>query len=161
MAKPKSLRFLVSGLRARRLRRPASACLVFSFFYLFIYFIIYLFIFRCETIATNMAGSIGILPHCVLNHIGAWTFARFARPLLATILCVWEIWSGSSNRVYMFNVFHWLAKKTLTKTLSCSRTLEIILLISSTEICKGMFDTIIIFTSPNRFYGKPETFASF
>ena len=26
-------------------------------------------------------------------HIGVWTFARFVRPLLATILCIWEIWS--------------------------------------------------------------------
>ena len=26
----------------------------------------------------------------------------------ATILCVWEIWSGSNNRVH---VFHWLEKK--------------------------------------------------
>ena len=43
----------------------------------------------------------------VLFHIGVWTFARFVRPLLATILCVWEIWSGSNNRVYMY---HWLAK---------------------------------------------------
>ena len=40
------------------------------------------------------------------------TFAYFARPLLATILCVWEIWSGSNNHAYtMHHVFHWLAKK--------------------------------------------------
>ena len=37
-----------------------------------------------------------------------WTFARFVRPLLATILCVWEIWFGSNNRVY---IFYRLAKK--------------------------------------------------
>ena len=30
------------------------------------------------------------------------------RPLSATILCVWEIWSGSNNRMYMYHVFHWL-----------------------------------------------------
>ena len=42
--------------------------------------------------------------------IGVRTFARFVRPLLATILCVWEIWCGSNNRVYMYYVFHWLAK---------------------------------------------------
>ena len=43
-------------------------------------------------------------------HIGIWTFARFVRPLLAT---VWEMWYGSKNRVCMYNVFHWLAKKRL------------------------------------------------
>ena len=32
-----------------------------------------------------------------LFHIGVWTFARFVRPLLATTLYVWEIWSGSNN----------------------------------------------------------------
>ena len=37
-----------------------------------------------------------------LFHAGVWMFARFVRPLLATILCVWEIWSGSNNRVYMY-----------------------------------------------------------
>ena len=31
-------------------------------------------------------------------------FARFVRPLLATILCVCEIWSGINNRVYMYIV---------------------------------------------------------
>ena len=35
-------------------------------------------------------------------HIGVWTFAWFVRPLLVTILYVWEIWSGSNNRVYMY-----------------------------------------------------------
>ena len=59
-------------------------------------------------IAAKIAGSIWILPCCVLN-IGVGMFAQFVRPLLATILCVWEIWSGSNNRVY--NVFHCLAKK--------------------------------------------------
>ena len=29
-----------------------------------------------------------------LFHIGVWTFARFVRPLLATILCVWEYFTG-------------------------------------------------------------------
>ena len=43
-----------------------------------------------------------------LFHIGVWTFAWFVRPLLATILCVWEIWPGSNNHVYMYHVFHWL-----------------------------------------------------
>ena len=27
------------------------------------------------------------------------------------VLCVWEILSGSNNRVYMYHVFHWLTKK--------------------------------------------------
>ena len=34
-----------------------------------------------------------------LFHIGVWTFAWFVRPLLATILCVWEIWSGSNIHI--------------------------------------------------------------
>ena len=48
-----------------------------------------------------------------LFHIRIWTFAQFVRPLLATILCVWEIWSGSNNCVYrcMYHTFHWLAKQ--------------------------------------------------
>ena len=41
-------------------------------------------------------------------------FAWFVLPLLATILCVWEIWSGSNNRVHVSHVFHWKAKKTTT-----------------------------------------------
>ena len=28
-------------------------------------------------------------------------FARFVMPILPTILCALEIWSGSNNRVYM------------------------------------------------------------
>ena len=28
-----------------------------------------------------------------LFHIGVWTVARFVRPLLAAILCIWEMWS--------------------------------------------------------------------
>ena len=36
-----------------------------------------------------------------LFHRGLGTFARFVRPLLATILCVWEIFP----RVYMYDVF--------------------------------------------------------
>ena len=45
-------------------------------------------------------------------------YARFVQPLLATILCVWEIGSASNNRVYMYHVFHWLAKK-ITKKKKC------------------------------------------
>ena len=74
---------------------------------------IYSFLF-----AAKIAGSIGIPPCCVLNdffHIWVWTFARFVRPLLATILCILEIWSGSNNRVYMNRVFHWLRLPTILK----------------------------------------------
>ena len=31
------------------------------------------------------------------------------------ILCVWVVWSGSNNRVYMYHVFHWLAIKKFKK----------------------------------------------
>ena len=49
-----------------------------------------------------------------LFYIGVWTFAWFVRPLW----CVWEIWSGSYNCVYMYmyHVFHWLAKKMRHRT---------------------------------------------
>ena len=87
----KSLRFLVSACIASDLRIS-----IFSFLFF---------------IAAKIAVSIGILPCCVLNDFYTWTFAKFVRPLLATILCVWEIWSGSNNHVYMYHVLHWLAKK--------------------------------------------------
>ena len=63
-------------------------------------------------IAAKIAGSIGIMPCCILNDFFHMGFERL-RPLLATILCAWEIWSGSNNRVYMYHVhvFHWLANK--------------------------------------------------
>ena len=53
-----------------------------------------------------------------LCHIGVWTFARFVRPLLATILCVWEmcVWSGTITTYTMYHVFYWLAKQTKNKT---------------------------------------------
>ena len=54
-----------------------------------------------------------------LLHIGVWAFTRFVRPLLTTILCVRVIWSGSNNRVYMYRVSHWLAKKNKK---ACHRT---------------------------------------
>ena len=66
---------------------------------------------RCP-IAAKIAGSIGILPCCVLLFFTwVWMFARFVRPLLATILSVWEIWSGTNNHSITYHVFHWLAKK--------------------------------------------------
>ena len=75
-------------------------------------------------IAAKIAGSIGILPCCALNDIfhiglGVWMLAQFVRPLLATVPCVWEIWSGSNNRVYMYHAFH-LAKKKEKK--ACHHT---------------------------------------
>ena len=30
-------------------------------------------------------------------------------PIRAASLSVWEIWSGSHKRVYMYHIFHWLA----------------------------------------------------
>ena len=42
-----------------------------------------------------------------------WTFAQYVRPLLGTILCVREIWSGSNNHVDMYHAFHWLAKQNI------------------------------------------------
>ena len=53
-----------------------------------------------------------------LVHTGVWTFARFVRPLLATILCTWEIWSGFNNRAYMYHVFHWCHRTDLKTNLS-------------------------------------------
>ena len=46
-----------------------------------------------------------------LFHIGVWKFAWFVWPPLATILCVWEMWSGSNNRIYTYHVLHSLAIK--------------------------------------------------
>ena len=37
-------------------------------------------------------------PKLLNFHVGVWTFAWFVRPLLATILCAWEICSGSKNQ---------------------------------------------------------------
>ena len=39
-----------------------------------------------------------------LFHIGVWTFARFVRPLLATILYIWEIWSPRIQCITYFPV---------------------------------------------------------
>ena len=46
-----------------------------------------------------------------LFNVEVLMFAWFVRPLLATILCVWEIWSGSN----MQHVFYWLAKNKFPK----------------------------------------------
>ena len=40
-----------------------------------------------------------MLCYKLLFHIVVRTFAQFVRPLLATILCIWKIWSGSNNLI--------------------------------------------------------------
>ena len=51
-----------------------------------------------------------------LFHIGGWTFTWFMRPLLATILCVWQIWSGSNNSVYILSRISLVGNTKITKT---------------------------------------------
>ena len=88
-------------------RRLRPARRHFYFFFLFA-------MKRCP-IAAKIAGSIGILLRCVLNDFFYMGVSEHLPdlwgPLLATILCVQEIWSGSNNRAHtMYHVFHWLAK---------------------------------------------------
>ena len=59
---------------------------------------------RCP-IAAKIAGSIGILPCCVLNEFFTY---RFVRPLLPAILCIWEIWS---LRIHVSRISPCLPKK--------------------------------------------------
>ena len=65
-------------------------------------------------IAAKIAGSIGILPRCDLNDLFTQGYERlpFVRPLLATILCIWEIWSP---RIQCHHVFPCWQKKKLPK----------------------------------------------
>ena len=76
---------MIYGVRVRRLR---PVCLHF-----------YLFFFpRYETISSCsqhcwIDWNSAVLCFKRLFHRGVWTFARFVRPLVATILGVWEIWS--------------------------------------------------------------------
>ena len=93
---------LVSGLCALRLR------LTHGHFYFFCY----------ETMSS-----------CSQNCWIDWSFAALCFKLLFYImgmnvcpicvgcLCVWEIWSGSNTRIYiyMYHVFHWLAKNKKDK----------------------------------------------
>ena len=83
----------VSGLCARHFRPCASAFLVSFFFFCYMK--------RCP-IAAKIAGSLGILPRCVLNDF--FTFARFVRPVL---LSVWTILSGSNNCVCITHFTGW------------------------------------------------------
>ena len=87
-----------SGWRTR-----ASAFLISGFF----------FAMKQCPIAAKITGSIGILPCCALNdfHIRVWTFTRFVRPLLATILCTWELYP----RVYNVSSISLLATKKVEK----------------------------------------------
>ena len=70
---------------------------------------------RCP-IAAKCAGLIGILPCCVLNDF--LTFARFVRPLLATILFIWAIWSTC----IMYHVISVGKKKKKKKRLPKQKT---------------------------------------
>ena len=96
----KSLWFLVSA-RVASIMRPSRGHFEFSVF--------------CYEMMSNCSQNCWINWNSAvvcfkrLFHVGVWMFAWFVRPLLATILCVWEIWSGSNNRMY--HAFHWLAKK--------------------------------------------------
>ena len=77
---------------------------------------------RCP-ITAKIAGLIQILQCCVLNDFFTEGYERL-RDLCglsqSPILCVWEIWSCSNIRVYMYHVFHWLAKKRkITKKKVC------------------------------------------
>ena len=67
---------------------------------------------QCPT-AAKIAGSIGILPYCVLNdfsHRGMNVCPICEASLSHDTLCM-KFWSGSNNRIYMYHVlvFHWLA----------------------------------------------------
>ena len=75
-----------------------SEFLVLTIMPLFMYIVVK----QCP-VAAKIAGS------------NVWTSARFMLSILATVLCVWEIWSGSNNSVYMYHVFQWLAKKRFKK----------------------------------------------
>ena len=74
----------VSGLCVRRLRHARRHLLFTCICY--------------ETIDVQLQPKfLDRLKFC--RTVGVWTFARFVRPIWATILCVWKIWSGSNNRI--------------------------------------------------------------
>ena len=63
------------------------------------------------------------------------------RHLIATILCVWEIWSGSYNHIDMYHIFHWLAKKKINKNKlsgSLCRTQVLVIRDFTTTMCVYM-----------------------
>ena len=66
---------------------------------------------RCAIVA-KIAGSIGILPCCVLNDFFTYSVVYeclhdfWGLSILATILCVWEIWFGSIwSDTHVYQVF--------------------------------------------------------
>ena len=83
--------------------------------------------------------SIGIMPWCDLNNFFTWMFARFVRPLLATILCVWEIWS---QRIHVSRIYL-LAKQKL-----------------KIQITETNLKTSKKARNRTDFYQKPDTFFS-
>ena len=91
-AKAKIKKSHVSGLRARRLR-PALR-----------HFCCYETMSNCSQNCWIYCDS-AVLCFKRLFHIGVWR--GFVRPLLATILCIWEIWS----RVYNVSRISLSAKK--------------------------------------------------
>ena len=104
----------VSGLRTHLLR---SARQHFYFYFVLPPY----FVKRCP-IAAKIAGLIGILPCCDLNdfHIEVWTFSRFVRPILATILCI----CGNLVPAYVTCVTYFPVgkKKEISKNKVCYRT---------------------------------------
>ena len=86
----------VSGLCARHLG-PARRHLKFSFCSC------YETMFNCSQYCWIDWNS-AVLCFKWLYNIGVWTFARFVRPLLATILCTWEIWSPHIQCIMYFPV---------------------------------------------------------
>ena len=89
-APQKSLRFLVSA-------RVASDQHVGIFIIIFL---------LCDVqIAAKIAWSIRTRPRCVLNDFFTKAYERLPNLWGAstpTILCAWEIWSGSNNRIMYF-----------------------------------------------------------
>ena len=99
---PKSLRFLVST-------DPQVS--IFSF--------CYEMMCNCSQVAGSILEFCHALCFKCIFHIGVWTFAWFVWPHLATILCEWEIWSGSNNRI-MFTCITLKTNKKYKKQHHCT-----------------------------------------
>ena len=72
---------------------------------------IFNFLFCCYETMSNCSQNCwidwnsAVLCFKRLFHIlWVWTFAQFVRPLLATILCIWEIWSPRIQSITYFPV---------------------------------------------------------
>ena len=78
--------------------------------------------------SAKIAGLMVILLRCfkqLFSHIGVyiWTFARFVRPLaLSHQYFVYGKFGLVPITTDTCHVFHWLAKKKITKTKACHRT---------------------------------------